>query len=60
VLASKQRNSYKIVTQQRQIIDGLGKANFIKQLANGNVDMLFVKQKRTGKEPSLTQTGFAL
>jgi hypothetical protein len=45
--AIKYRNSNGIVTQQRQIIDGQGKAGFLKQLANGNVDWLFFRQNRT-------------
>jgi hypothetical protein len=49
-----------IVTQQRQFGDGQGKASFLKQLANGIVDWLFVRQIRTGKKPSFTGTGLTL
>jgi hypothetical protein len=49
-----------IVTQQREIVDGEGKATFLKQLANGFVDMLFVMQNRNGREPSFNITGFTL
>jgi hypothetical protein len=49
-----------IVTQQRQIVDGQGGANFLKQLANGRVGWLLVRQNRTGKTPSFTGTGLTL
>jgi hypothetical protein len=46
-----------IVNQQRQIIDGQGNASFLKQLANGSVDWIFIRQNHTGKKPTFIGTG---
>jgi hypothetical protein len=54
-LANMYLNSNMIVTQQRQIVHGQGKACFLKQLANGIVEWLFVRQNRIGMKPSFTE-----
>jgi hypothetical protein len=33
-----------VATQQREIVDGNGKASFLKKLANGNVDGSYVRR----------------
>jgi hypothetical protein len=46
------------ISAQGGIIDGQCTASFFKQLANGSVEWLFIRQNQTGKKRSFIGTGF--